>query len=562
MQTPSQPPPAPQARATIVMSFRERWSLTLQSLQAVVEHTRMPHALLLLDTGMPDSLRHALQSRCAAWKLRIVQFKHQGLWPQQARQIVARHIETPYTAFIDNDVLVEPGWLEKMIDCADATGAGIVGPLYLWGADGRSDLIHMAGGEITLTQHEGTSVLEERHRHINTPLADIAPPLQRQPCDFAEYHCLLMRKEVLHAPDTFESGIASVHEHIHASLVAKELGLQTWLEPDARVCYLAQAPWQLGELDGLRKRWDRTVAEHSLQRFAARWHVTDETRSFAGVRGFVRAHVANTDPLRATLRNPARAASSMDESQLRQTPSSLARQAQQAGYSETDLQRIARAYRAALVLANGGYRPCGRPFINHLVGTASVLVHYGLETRLIEAALLHTAYTHSLPRDPQHRHATLQRIAACLGAPGSALERSVRHYTLRQPRLQHLLDTRTTVDALRLDDLETLLLDAANEIDMLLSGEVAASGRRDLAAPELVQLIVLACARLGISGLGRTLVAARNVLQETAAPTLVRAPAYGSFRLIEGSAVPMAHAPALPQHAGQPALAATTLPDA
>jgi len=67
----------------------------------------------------------------------------------QARRRVADLIDTKYAVFMDNDVLVHPGWLERLYACAEETGAGIVGPLYLWGADAQADTIHMAGGELS-----------------------------------------------------------------------------------------------------------------------------------------------------------------------------------------------------------------------------------------------------------------------------------------------------------------------------------------------------------------------------------------------------------------------------
>ena len=60
----------------------------------------------------------------------------------------------------------------------------------------------------------------------------------------------------------------------------------------------------------------------------------------------------------------------------------------QAAYRADELALIANAYHVAQVLMDGGYRPCGRPFINHLVGTASVLVHYGLRAETVASGLL------------------------------------------------------------------------------------------------------------------------------------------------------------------------------
>ncbi len=533
-------------RVTVVVSFRERWRLTLAVLEAIVQHTPKPYRLWVLDCGMPADLRAALNQRCDNWGLVLVSLEP-GLWPNQARARIAPQLVTPYTVFIDNDVIVQPGWLQALLACAEETGAGIVGPLYLWGADVRSDLIHMAGGELTTSTENNGLIMAERHRHINAKLGDVAASLRREPCGFAEFHCLLMRREVVQNPDTFDHGIVCVHEHIHASLVANQLGYATWMEPAARVFYLAMAPWHLGELPNLRRRWAGPAAERSLRRFAARWNVIDDARSFGGVRGFIRNHIETKDPLRAALQHPSRSEAPMACTELAQTPAALVTQAARRGYLRQDLKAIASACQIALRLSDGGYRPCGRPFINHLIGTASVMVHYGFGLRLVLTALLHAAYSHGQPSDPAQPaepSALALQTAAALGGVGSALERGVRAYTLRQQRFHALRSASTKVAAMHMDDIELLLLETANDIDMHLSLEVAVTGRTDLPEPHLLDLMASTCQAVGVPGMGQTL---RDVRQtESLGLRLNFHPAPGSFRLQAQGTVAMAHAVKLP----------------
>lgn len=524
---PHSPPEAPD-RVTIVVSYRERWSLTQDVVETIVRCSPRPYRLWLLDTGMPTTLRTALDARRAEWGMDLITLPS-DLWPSQARAYVARQIETPYAVFIDNDVLVHAGWLEALVACADETGAGIVGPLYLWGEDANSDRIHMAGGELTVCQEGARTVMGESHRHINTRIGDLKTPLRRQACDFAEYHCLLMRSEVLQATETFDPEIVCVHEHIHASLVARQLGYSTWMEPAARVFYAAQSPWRLGDLPALRRRWSSEAAEQSLCRFSTRWNVIDDARSFGGVRGFVQAHVEGIDPLRINLQDPSRSQSAMVRTELEQTPAGLLTLAMRRGYSRQDLQSIHTACQFAMRLSNGLYRPCGRPFLNHLVGTASVLVHYGFGLRMVIKGLLHAAYSHAWAADAAQTDALKLKIASVLGGTGSPLERGVHAYTMRKKRLQDLSSSPLVVSALLTDDLDLLLLEAANDIDMHLSLEVAVTGRNDLPDAALVNLIERVCQELGIPGMGQTM---REVRQSgSAALRLIFHSQPGSFRL-------------------------------
>lgn len=541
------PAPLPAARTTVVVSFRERWGWTQAVVERLLAHTPPEVPVWVLDTGLPPALRQTLQVLADATPRLALLPLPSGLWPQQARGAIAAQIGTPYAVFIDNDVLVRPGWLEPLLDCAEATGAGIVGPLYLWGDDETSELVHMAGGQLEIQGEAPARVMGEWHRHINRQLADIQPPLQRSVCDFAEYHCLLMRREVFQDPEIFDPVILCVHEHIHASLRARELGYATWLEPATRVLYAARQPWLLDELPLLAQRWAPEAAEQSLQRFSQRWGVIDDARSFGGIREYVHQHVGRYCPLRPSLQTPGNAHQPMQRADLEQTPAGLLHQARQRGYLPAELQDLSNALLLATRLFNGGYRPCGRPFVNHAIGTTSVLVYYGAEMRLVLAGLLHAAYTHTIPVNTPNPALVAHQLMAALGGPQATLERQVRAYTLRQQRYPQLLAQ--PPEALLASDAELLLLDVANEVDMLLSLEVLASGRQDLMPAPVLALALDTCQRIGAPGLGQTLQAQRQNLADTPEADLMHLqfhPQPGSFRLLSQGTVAMAGPLVLP----------------
>ena len=407
-------------------------------------------------------------------------------------------IDTKYAVFMDNDVLVYPGWLEHLYECAEQTGAGIVGPTYLWGADVNADSIHMAGGELTLIRCDTGIVLKDKHRYCDSKLHEVE--LQRGECDFVEFHCMLMRREVYSVPATFDENIGCVHEHIHASLVARSLGYKTFLEPAAKVNYLAFVPYTLCDLPLFRQRWSEEAGESSIRAFANRWGVIDDERSFGSVRDFLVQRRALVDPVRASLQVGQSAETPMQESDLAQSLTGLMERALLKGYTNQDLELIEAAHWNALWLSNGGYRPCGRPFINHLIGTASVLVHYGFETRLVQAALLHAAYTHA-PHFDGGPEATVAAIARRLGGLGSVVERAVRAYTLRSTCWQKLIKTANWHDVATMSDIDVSILAIANDTDMNLSGEVRTTGRTDVGDGAALAKADEICQMLGVPGL-------------------------------------------------------------
>lgn len=62
------------------------------------------------------------------------------------------------------------------------------------------------------------------------------------------------------------------------------------------------------------------------------------------------------------------------------------------GYGEADCVVIHLAYAYARELFTGSYRGSGKPFVTHLVGTASALVALRLPVAVVAAGLLHAAY--------------------------------------------------------------------------------------------------------------------------------------------------------------------------
>ncbi len=485
---------------TVVITCRERHGLTERVIEAIVRSIRMPTRLVYLDVCTPEWLRARIATRAAEWRLEVIRFDD-PLWPSQARRRVAGLIDTKYAVFMDNDVHVLPGWLERIVECAEETGAGIVGPLYLWGENEHADLIHMGGGELKATPEAGGIILDERHRFLGKKLD--AVELKREPCDFVEFHCMLMRREIYKAPDIFNEKIVCVHEHIHAALICKEMGYGIYMEPSARVVYLAFAPYALSDLELFRWRWSLEAGDSSIQAFAMRWDVIDDARSF-GVRNYLVRHRQQVDPIRPSLQDAIRSKEPMQECDLKQTITGLIELAHSRGYTAGDLAQIKKAHWSALVLSNGGYRPCGRPFINHLIGTASVLVHFGFEMRVVVGGLLHAAYTHA----PQMRggpQETVDTVARWLGGTDTPTERRVRGYTVRSSRWTELSALDNWQDVATMDDIDTAIIAMANLVDMRLSGEIRVTGRADdddIAALTKADEI---CAVVGVPGLAASL---------------------------------------------------------
>jgi hypothetical protein len=506
------------------MTARERYALTLAAIDSIVCNTSAPYRFIYLDIQSPEWLREQIRSRP---ELEVVRFD-EPLWPQQARARIAGSIETDYVVFIDNDVQVEPGWLDALVACADDTGAGLVGPLYLWGDGTPLKKIHMAGGRLSEAHEEGGRVLDEFHQLINESPEDVANELYRRPCDFVEYHCMLIRTAIVKDGKLLDPDIFCVHEHIDTALAARQLGYDVFLEPSARVTYLAFNEYMLDDLAMFRDRWSRADAESSIEAFSRKWHVINDNRSFGKVRQFLHTHTLQVDPIRPPASAHGERDLPMRREELRQTRSDLMDFAMERGYPSQELTVLDKAYHLAHLLMDGGYRPCGRPFINHLVGTASALIRYDFRVETVAAGLLHSAYTHCPPHNGNPR-AAADAVCAWLGGRDSALEKRVRAYTQRSSHWAKPQANSNPFENISILDAEILAIAAANEVDMHLSGEYRYTKRTDTPAPQVMQAMFDTCRTLGTSGLAETLT--QTPLEQTPVQVQFVTRMTGSYRI-------------------------------
>ena len=490
-------------RVTLVMTVRERHRLTLAAIESILAGTALPVRFLFAHGGLPGWLAAALAPLEQSGRLELREFpgKH---WPQELRQAVIGEVDTEYVVFIDNDVQVSKGWLERLVECADETRAGSVGPLYLWGDGASPPRVHMAGGMLHELPDPRGRVLMEEHRHIDADPARVFATLKRGRCDYLEFHCMLVRTELAQGAGVLDASIVCVHEHIHVALALREQGHATYLEPASQVTYLAFVPHVLGDLELLRSRWNAAATEASIAAFCRRWNVLPDDRSFGGVRGYVRDLRARDDPLRVVAPVGDRG-QALARGQVPQTRAQLLELAAARGYDAAALALLSRACHVAAALTDGGYRPCGRPFVQHLIGTAGVLLRYDFRPEIVLEGLLHAAYT--------HRRLPAVAVQGMLAGVNPKVEARVREYAARGTHKRP-----PTAAACLIRDVEIAAIEAANEIDMRLSGEYDYSGRPAEIGAEQARFLGEVLELVGAAGMAATLAAAlhdkRNVPRE------------------------------------------------
>ena len=159
------------ALATVVIVSRERFSIARQTLENLLANTDERVSMIYVDGGGPKSLGDYLATVKREGGFGVIR-RDYFLSPNEARNIGFSQVKTKYAAFVDNDVKVEPGWLEPLVRCAEEQDAAVVGPLYLDG-NPQDEIIHMAGGEASIKEVNGVVCMYEKHRHRHVPVRDV-----------------------------------------------------------------------------------------------------------------------------------------------------------------------------------------------------------------------------------------------------------------------------------------------------------------------------------------------------------------------------------------------------
>ena len=267
---------------TIVVSPRERFSYSRESLESIYANTNYPFKLVYVDGNSPKYLQEYLQLKSREKNFKLIRTEHY-LSPNQARNIGLDAVNSQYVIFIDNDVYVEPGWLEKLIDCAEETKATVVCPLVCIGQE-RYSRVHLAGGEarivLEVKNDRTRRKIYEKHYFVNRPVAEVKDRLKLRQCEFAEFHCMLVRTDIFETIGKLDEKLLSTREHIDFCLTVTNAGGSIYCQPDSVVTYVPAQKFALSDLPYFELRWSDRWELASLEHFARKWDVTTKDKYF------------------------------------------------------------------------------------------------------------------------------------------------------------------------------------------------------------------------------------------------------------------------------------------
>lgn len=264
-----------QPMVTIVVVPRERFSCTIQSLESIFAHTRLPYKLIYVDGNSPTSVRGYLKKQAEAKGFELIRTDYY-LYPNQARNLGLSQVDTKYVVFLDNDVIVSPNWLTALVQCAEETKAAVVGPLMCQ-YEPIHENVHFAGGESHIwVDKTGRRRLREKMYDQGKGVTDIRDGLKRTPTELAEFHCVLVGMSIFDKLDRLDEAMLNTKEHLDFCMSVREIGGTVYFEPASIVTYVPGPPLKWFDLHYYMLRWSDAWTLASLQHLQKKWNLAED----------------------------------------------------------------------------------------------------------------------------------------------------------------------------------------------------------------------------------------------------------------------------------------------
>lgn len=441
---------------SIVVVQRERFTSILESLRSLFETVPETTPVIVVEGMSPPQVRQGLEALRAQRPFTWVPLES-FVTPQEARNIGFEQVTTEYVVFADNDIVYEPGWLRHLEENAREHASDVVSPVTCIGPPSGTR-IHHAGGDLVFEEDIPLPHVRERHRLENQPISMADTDHVPVSNEVAEFHCFLARSDFIRRVGPLDERLITrehVDFALRTALVGGKVTFErrsvvtytahNGFDPVDLPYHLFRwsDPLALRSLSTFKRVWevatdtnrvmDRWIRRHRLRAVAgaypedyrrlgqdafnreiveplerSAWEKAMETRTdqrpaavppapdpgdrarlFASRLGGSRSSETTDSPV------PDAAPGGIGLCPVyAQTNLQLYNQLRRAGYPESEQIRVSDAYTFAMEIFAGQYRANGKPFISHLVGTASVLATQGAPVEVLAAGLLHAAYSH------------------------------------------------------------------------------------------------------------------------------------------------------------------------
>jgi len=264
--------PAPEL-SIIILNYNKAY-LTLQCVASLLEYTRgCTYEIVVVDNGSGASDLALLKTYSDQFRLVELGRNH---FFGGANNIGAKIATGRLLIFMNNDIVVTPGWLPPLLSALRSyPGCGAVGPKFIY-PDGT---LQEAGAFINA---DGTSL----QRGIGSD-PDLAEFNSEMEVEYVSAATLLLEKEIFQRLGGFDPvWEPAYYEDVDLCLRLAGLKLATYYVPQSRIFHIANAT-AADQKVGLRLQ---TIIETNRDKFVTRWHEYLKTRDKRVLVDYVRRH--------------------------------------------------------------------------------------------------------------------------------------------------------------------------------------------------------------------------------------------------------------------------------
>jgi GT2 family glycosyltransferase len=258
------------AGVTIVVVPRQRFSQTIASFESIYANTSPGFKLIYVDAGSPPHVARYLRNQVRLKDFMLIR-SNRFLSANQARNLALDYVETDYVAFLENEVIVWPGWLDALLQCAEETSAWVVGGLCIIGEPGRES-VHYAGAIAHVEEVDGKRCYFDQRPFLHTAFKEL-PPLQRTRTEMAEFHCMLVRAECFDELGKLDEHLPSFFPDKDFGMSVNEAGGEIYFEPRAIASLLPEGLIKWSDVPLFTLRWSDAWNDASLRRFHEKWRL-------------------------------------------------------------------------------------------------------------------------------------------------------------------------------------------------------------------------------------------------------------------------------------------------
>ena len=278
---------------TIGVVPRERFSAAGEALQSIYDHTALRFNLVIVDCAVPPAYRRQMDQVLAGRdNVTIVQVDRH-LLPNLSRNLVLKNSTADFICLIENDVIVRPGWLDRLIVACEEHPADVAAPLILERL-GEFEKVHFDDRlgrleEVATGTGTGLRILPQDEPKEGTRAG------ARREVEFLETHCVLFRGPVFERVAGFDESITA-QEEVDMSLSLRRAGLTLIVEPASVVTFLPPPPVYPDEKAYYCMKWNPETYAADYTRVARKWNLIDPPSAMGVVRTR-RSYALEPDPV-------------------------------------------------------------------------------------------------------------------------------------------------------------------------------------------------------------------------------------------------------------------------